>query len=1130
MTSVQPPDQAERDAALDPGRSFIVQAPAGSGKTELLIQRFLRLLATVAEPEEVLAVTFTHKAAGEMRSRVISALVEAQQQRPPAAPQLRRAYDLAREVLGNEQRQQWQLHRHPARLRIHTIDALNRSIAGRSPVAGGASALQDIAPAPERLFEEAALATLGLMADDDAAGAEVSALMRHLDNDAARFQQRVVAMLWRRDQWLRHAVSASPERSIVEAPLRRLTELGIEAVAAALPADAIAEIVALLPHAARVLAEGGGGAALAPWLGRSAMPAASADEWPAWKALANALLVKKPEWRKAVNVRNGFPPGTAEKAGMEDLLRRLSGLESLRIALDAVRRLPGAGYTDQQWEALRSLLAVLRLAAAQLRLVHAAHDTTDFAGVAAVALEALGAPDAPSDLALALDHRLRHILVDEFQDTSLTQFMLLERLTAGWTPGDGRSLFVVGDPMQSIYGFREADVGLFTQLRDRGIGDLRPGFLQLRTNFRSLPALIDWCNTVFASTFATVDDALSGAVRFSPSMHAPGAGQQRGCSHQQAVSCHWIAAGDRDGEAALVLDLVAMAQREDPAQRICILVSNRAHAAPIIGALRAAGLGFVAPEIEVLEHSAVALDLLALARALSHRADRLAWIGVLRAPWCGLSLADLECLLGDDHDAAVVDLLRDPARRDRLSPAGAAALGRLCLVLERTEAVRERRGLRDLVEGAWLMLGGPATVPEASQLESAASFLGLLDDAEAAGDGLDLAWLAEQMKARKGSLGTGNTGLQIMTIHKAKGLEFDTVILPGLGRSGRGDGAQLLLWQDVPMADGRRAPILAPIAATGDDRDPVYACLRELDARKRTLELDRLLYVACTRARRRLHLVGQLAVNADSGEARQPRAGSLLARLWPAVAAAANADVAAAGWEARPTAAQAQVPQPIIRRLPADWQAPAPPASLPLSTAGPEPATAEPVVYEWAGHLAMQVGTVVHRWLQVIAEAGLASCTPEWLHGRQPLIRRMLSALGVPPRELDAATSRVSEALERTLRDPRGRWLLDSQHSEAASELALTVCEDGRFRNLLVDRTFRDAADGTRWVIDFKTSQHQGGDLDAFIQVEVGRHREQLLGYQKALAALTGQPVRTALYYPLLGIFREVVAEPGRQA
>lgn len=1125
---MQPPDQPEREAALDTSRSFIVQAPAGSGKTELLIQRYLRLLATVAEPEEVLAVTFTHKAAGEMRGRVIKALVEAQEQRPPEAAHLRRAYDLAREVLGDEQRQRWQLHRHPARLRITTIDAVNASIAYRNPIAGGANALQGIAPAPERLYEEAALATLGLMADDDDAGTEAALLMRHLDNDAARFQRLMVTMLPKRDQWLRHAAGSRPGRDAIEAPLRRLTQVGIQCAASALPADAAAELLALLPFAADFLGGNGKAHHLAPWTGRSTWPAATAEEWPAWRALADALLTAdEGTWRQKIDKNCGFPPQTPEKARMEALLGKLAGREDLRLALIAVRGLPGAGYTDEQWEMLRSLLAVLRLAAAQLRLVQAAHGITDFAGVAAAALDALGAEDAPSDLALLLDHRLQHILVDEFQDTSLAQFTLLARLTAGWTPGDGRSLFVVGDPMQSIYGFREADVRLFAQLRDHGIGDLRPAFLQLRANFRSTPALVDWCNGVFARTFAGADDTLVGAVRFAPSLPTSG-GAAPGGSGKLAASWHWRPAGDQDAEPALVLDLVATARREDPAQRICILVRSRAHAGPIIAALRAAGVGFVAPEIELLERSGVCLDLLALTRALSHRADRLAWIGVLRAPFCGLSLADLECLLGDDHQAAVVDLLHDTVRRERLSPAGAAAVARLCGVLERTEAVRERCTLRDRVEAAWLMLGGPATIPEASQLESAMTFLDLLEEGTAGDGGLDHAWLAARMKAHKGSLGSGDSGLQVMTIHKAKGLEFDTVILPGLGKPAPSEDPPLLLWQDVPMADGRMAPLLAPIPATGADRDPVYAYVMKLRERKRELEADRLLYVACTRARRRLHLVAQLELARGDGhaEVRRPSAKSLLARLWSAVSAEASAAVRAATWE--PAAASPGPPprvQPVISRLPATWQVPPPPAALSLPTDGPDPGAAAPVVYEWAGFLAMHVGTVVHRWLQIMADEGLERCTAKWLRERQPLVRRMLSNLGVPPRELDAAARRVTEALERTLRDERGRWLLSGQHGDAASELAVTVCEDSRFRNLVVDRSFRDA-DGTRWVVDFKTSRHEGGDIEAFILEEVARYRGQLQGYREAMQALTGDPVRTALYFPLLGVFREVAAAP----
>src|SRR6478736_7261896 len=106
-----------------------------------------------------------------------------------------------------------------------------------------------------------------------------------------------------------------------------------------------------------------------------------------------------------------------------------------------------------------------------------------------------------------------HILVDEFQDTSRDQYDLLRTLTQDWSSGDGRTLFVVGDPMQSIYGFRNAEVGRFATVREGGLAGLSLEPLELRRNFRSAPALVDWCNEVFARVFPHEDDLRSSAVR-----------------------------------------------------------------------------------------------------------------------------------------------------------------------------------------------------------------------------------------------------------------------------------------------------------------------------------------------------------------------------------------------------------------------------------------------------------------------------------------------------------------------------------------------------------------------------------------------------------------------------------------
>src|SRR5688572_29624784 len=156
--------------------------------------------------------------------------------------------------------------------------------------------------------------------------------------------------------------------------------------------------------------------------------------------------------------------------------------------------MPPERYTDYQWEVLEAILKLLPLAAAHLKVVFGERGEADFTEVSQGAVRALGHPDAPTDLLLALDYRIKHILVDEFQDTSLSQWELLSLLTSGWLPGDGRTLFFVGDPMQSIYRFREAQVALFLRACERGMGSVQLEKLLLSTNFRSQRNLIGFFN------------------------------------------------------------------------------------------------------------------------------------------------------------------------------------------------------------------------------------------------------------------------------------------------------------------------------------------------------------------------------------------------------------------------------------------------------------------------------------------------------------------------------------------------------------------------------------------------------------------------------------------------------------
>src|SRR5690606_11785541 len=160
--------------------------------------------------------------------------------------------------------------------------------------------------------------------------------------------------------------------------------------------------------------------------------------------------------------------------------------------LHGVRELPADCYEDDQWQLLDSLTRLLPLLVAQLTLVFKQLGATDYSAISQAALLALGSDDAPSDLALQLDYRIRHILVDEFQDTASPQLQLLQKLTAGWQPDDGRTLFIVGDGMQSCYGFRNANVGLFLDARRKGIGSVELEALDLTVNFRSQVGVVKW--------------------------------------------------------------------------------------------------------------------------------------------------------------------------------------------------------------------------------------------------------------------------------------------------------------------------------------------------------------------------------------------------------------------------------------------------------------------------------------------------------------------------------------------------------------------------------------------------------------------------------------------------------------
>lgn len=1083
-------DAAHRRRALDI-ESFIVEAPAGAGKTELLTQRYLRLLATVEEPEEVIAITFTNKAAGEMRERIGHSLDLARRGEMPEAPHKQVTFELASAALARSAELGWQIESQPGRLRLTTIDALCASLARQMPYLSRFGAQPALAEEAQRHYEEAARRALDHLENEGGMADAVATALAYLDNDTGRLTRLLAQMLARREQWREIAQLDHPESAIGES-LAEMVGEQLAQVAAALGPGFQSQAMPLARHAAGHL----GGGMLADW---DDYLHDDPDDLPRWRALADFLLTKEGEVRKRLTKNEGFPPeDKARKAAMMDLLAAID--EAALAGLRRLRELPALDHADD--EVVRALVRLLKLAAAELWLVFRERGEVDFGELSARAIAALGDESAPSELALRLDYRIRHLLVDEFQDTSPMQIELLERLTAGWQPGDGRTLFAVGDPMQSIYRFRKADVGLFLRVAEQGIGALSLQRLRLSRNNRSHPEVVEWINTHFPAVFPAADEPLRGEIRYRPFVAT------REAVDDASVFVHPVLAEDGrdDAEAQAVIDIIAAEWQADPARNIAVLVRARGHLTALVAAIRRqADWRFSAVEIEPLAGRQVVQDLISLTRALHHRADRLHWLAVLRAPWCGLTLADLHSLAADDHKSTLWSLMNDEDRLGRLSADGRQRLGHVREVLGEALHGQGRQTRRRWVADTWKKLGGQRCT-DAQGLADAAAFFTRLEALDAAGrfalDGLE-----DDMGRLFAAADAQSDGrLQLMTVHKSKGLEFDTVILPGLHREPSGRDTPLLAWDTFALEDGERlvaAPVNRRRAKGG--QPTAYDFLQGLERERSRNEEARVLYVAATRAVRRLHLVG-VAVPKEEGGLKPPRAASPLGRLWPALEAdflAASAVSPAPTFDMGDELAHF-VPQ-LLRlarpSIPPAWQAPA-------SADAPPPVrddTAEP--------LAAAVGTLAHACLEQVA-ADPEAWSAARVHALLPALDRWLASRGWSVAEARDGALRASEMLSATLESELGRWVV-RYREDAAAELALArVGAGGTAQTRVIDRCFIE--DGVRWIVDYKTSRLVGEPTEIALTTHAERYREQLEEYG-ALLAGEGLPQQLAVFYLAYG-------------
>lgn len=969
----QPSDHREREEALDPSRSFIVQAPAGSGKTGLLAQRFLRLLSVVERPESVVAVTFTRKAAAEMKQRVHQALHDAQDGTVPIVSYQRRTRELALSALENARKRDWHLLAGASGLQIQTIDSLCALLTRQMPVVSEFGGTREVIEDARELYRLAARRTIRDLAEgNDAHRALFHRLSLHFDNDIASFENQIARMLQKRDQWR-------------------------------------------------------------------------------------------------------FLHGDHDRALIADCCE------------------------------------VLQLACEALRDVFRQRSAVDFTEVTRAAIRALGTPDQPSDLLYSLDYRIEHLLVDEFQDTSRAQYDLVDALTAQWSEGDGHTLFVVGDPMQSIYRFREAEVALFLEAWDeQRLGAVRLHPLRLRTNFRSTPEIVNWTQATLAPVMSE-DDRARGAVKLQFSE----ASRSKGKVDPQIIPF----VDDTGAEEAR--EIVRIIESSRGKGEIAILVRSRTHITAILPALRRANIRYEAIEIDELREQQYILDLISLTRAVLHLGDRVSWLACLRAPWCGLTLSDFSALVEQESDGrTILDLLSDPEKIASLSPDGRR---RALIVQEIFSAALASVGrvpLRDLIEQLWLALGGPSILRDTNQQEDVETFFNLIEKFEQGATIRDFSLLNERLESLYAKPQSDGDCVRVMTIHQAKGLEFDIVIIPKAASSPKSRENELLIWTDTVDDDGRpQFRLAAQPQRAGKDRD--YEVICEEIKQKEGHELKRLLYVACTRAKNELYLLGNVKTNKSGTECCKAPNNTFLGLIWDIVEPLFTKELRSKKPVQATLFSAANAPATtVLRRLPENWRAPQFDSSVSWQ---PElrraTASAQQITYAWVSDTGRHVGSVVHEILKRAARDGLERWTPERVRTLGPLVASELKRLGVASAEQSKASAQALRAVSNTLESERGRWILRA-HREAWSEWPIGGRVGEQLISGTIDRGFRDEQ-GRLWIIDFKTSEHEGAAREDFLNQQQERYRGQLESYGTLLARLASGPIWLGLYFPLLDAWRE---------
>ncbi len=1075
-------DACHRKQAIDTEKSFIIQAPAGSGKTELLIQRYLSLLCLVEHPSQISAITFTKKASGEMRKRIQLAMYNALHNIDTGeqAHQIT-TRKLAKAVFEHAKKNCWHVENIAAECNIITIDAV-------------VNQWLSFCPQPYKMWSNYKLLSQPHIFYLDTIKEFIKKYCIH--NKAAYFKQYqdllrnnhcdqnyiitiMSSALNTRVQWLPDLLKNNTQdlEQVLQENILTLQKNSIDdclKISQCLINKFQSQLITMYTHLdeQQYLVTDNKifslGTECANW------------QLSDWKIFTQYLHTQSGTWKKTLQTKHGFlskqnikklnPKQQTlyqDKATEARLtMTELTCSTKIANSITNIHQLPIV--TESEWSSMQTLLQLLPALVAYLHLRMQEEQCTDYTAKAMQLHAALN--EENPILKETLYQKLHHLLIDEFQDTSASQLAIFDAIASIWRGDDRRSITIVGDPMQSIYAFRQADVRLFEQVKNFGIGHIKLTPLYLRKNYRSVDKLITWNNKLFTTLQATKPE---------PHFLAALATKQ-----QSNEAVQWHKCASYKNEATKIIASIKSYQQTNPMNSIAIIVKSRTQLTEILPALNTAELNYIAVDIDRLSKEQDLIDCVTLYMIAQDLMDRQHWIGFLRTPFVGLSWHDIYNL-AHPKEKSIWENMQNPV--SKLSNNAITILNRINPIIKEHLAAYQRQEHAMLSFKLWHALGGRWILDKPRLYESIEEFFTTLAAAKSANDNLNYTHCLDILnKVTQTSQIKSENPIQIMTVHKAKGLEFDCVICPGLNRSQPIQKKEIINCIDI-YQNQQKLNLMHTQPKHRSQASQLQEYIRRKQQEISDEEQERLCYVAFTRAKKQL----MLFYTSDTDNNIQSRSWMhLIAHNMPKNIQQQNIDT-------EEEVSKALAKTYYMRKLPDQW----------LHPQKKEQSTSKHTPIHIQHSKALRWGDIIHSYLHWL---NTHKSTKATLSSIKTKLLQFSQQHGLINQGTDSTFTWLCTQIIKMHNDKIFQWIFKDR-PESMSEQQLY----NNKKIYRIDRYFIE--NNTLWIIDFKTYGIDNKEEKITKKlIENEQYRAQLSKYRESLQDIYPQyTIKTAIYFPL---------------